>query len=596
MKEAIFPSFLWLALAWPLVLSLRVALRPTPSPSLDGLWCTAPLPALALALLMPEGDMTLAWWLLGGHWLLDDLRRPLLAFAALLWGLAGLYAKGYLATQESHPAASDPTAGSRLWRFALFWLLTLAGNLLLILSEDIASFYLGFSLMTLAAYGLVVNADTRDARTGGLAYLIMGVLGEGLILAGLLWAAGSIGTTTLGGLREGLVAVENGVWMGMLLWLGFGIKTGVIGLHFWLPLAHGVAPTPASAVLSGVMIKAGLLGWLLTLPLGEHGAGEGFRLLGQVMVIAGLLGALGAAVYGAVQRHPKAVLAYSSISQMGMLTALVAMGLVAPETWPALSSAVLLFAAHHGLTKGALFLGVGIAEHPPRLRGWLLAALLTLPALSLTGMLGSGLATKWAFKSALYDAGHEGLVIWLSLAAVGTTMLMARTLWLQWAGHSQNRRAGMMPLFWPMPLAWLATLMAAVSLPWWLPVRPPAWPSPSQWLDLWWPVALGLGVCLSAWGVSRHRTLHLIAGWHAGDLWWPLAAAWQRLTRTTRQWISRLAEAMALTGESLHRVEEWLIERADMVLRGETGLRRHLMVLMTSIAVLVAILLLAGDA
>jgi formate hydrogenlyase subunit 3/multisubunit Na+/H+ antiporter MnhD subunit len=473
--------------------------------------------------------------------------------------------------------------------------LTLAGNLLLVVSEDIASFYLGFSLMTFAAYGLVVNADTRDARTGGLVYLIMGVLGEGLILAGLLWAAGSIGTTTLGGLREGLIEMENGVWMGVLLWLGFGIKTGVIGLHFWLPLAHGVAPTPASAVLSGVMIKAGLLGWLLTLPLGEPGAGEGFRLLGQVMVIAGMLGALGAAIYGAAQRYPKAVLAYSSISQMGMLTALVAMGLVAPEAWPALSSAVLLFAAHHGLTKGALFLGVGIAEHPPRLPTWLLAALLTLPALSLTGLLLSGLATKWAFKSALYGAGREGLVFWLSLAAVGTTLLMARVLWLQWAGHRQSRCAGRMPLVGPMPLAWLATLMAAVTLPWWLPVRPPEWPSPSQWLDFWWPVALGLGLCLSAWAISRHRTLHLVAGWHAGDLWWPLAVCWKSLAVKVRPWILHLAEVKTLAGESLNNVEAWLVDRAERMLRGETLLRRHLMVLMTTIAVLVAILLMAGD-
>ena len=54
-----------------------------------------------------------------------------------------------------------------------------------------------------------------------------------------------------------------------LLVIGFGIKLGVVPLHFWLPLAHPVAPTPASAVLSGAMIKAGLLGWMRFLPLGE---------------------------------------------------------------------------------------------------------------------------------------------------------------------------------------------------------------------------------------------------------------------------------------------------------------------------------------
>jgi len=90
-------------------------------------------------------------------------------------------------------------------------------------------------------------------------------------------------------------------------------------LHFWLPLAHPVAPTPASAVLSGAMIKAGLLGWLLTLPLSETALPQ----WGTLMIMVGALASIGAALIGVCQHQAKAVLAYSSISQMGLITIMV---------------------------------------------------------------------------------------------------------------------------------------------------------------------------------------------------------------------------------------------------------------------------------
>lgn len=604
MSDVLFAVALSSALLWPLLLALRLPLkaalaqRGRPPAPLDGLWCTAPLPALALALGLGEGILALDWWLLGGVWALDGTRGPLLAFTALLWLLAGIYARGYLAGEQARTVAGDGAAEARLTRFALLWPVTLSGNLLLLVAEDIASFYLGFAVMTFAAYGLVVHSGTRDARTGGLAYLVMAVLGEGLILAGLLWGAGSAGTTTLGGLREGMLEAPGGAWMGLLLWLGFGVKAGVVGLHLWLPLAHPVAPTPASAVLSGAMIKAGLVGWLATLPLGEPGAGQAFAWLGRAILVAGLAAALGAALYGICQRHPKAVLAYSSVSQMGMITALVAMGLVAPALWPALSAAVVLFAAHHGLTKGALFLGVGIGEHPPRLPAWLLWTLLVLPALSLGGALASGLATKWAFKSVLYDGGHAAVVTWLSLAAVGTTALMARTLWCQWQGERQAREDGLEPLVAPMPLAWLATLLAALILPWWLGegLATPGGPPPAELPGLLWPLAVGLVASVAAWGVARHRPLRATWRLPPGDLWWPLARAWQAWRLRGQARLARLGLAQGAWVAWWVARERDAVRALDGMTRGEGWLRRHAAVLMMAVAVGLALALLFSAA
>lgn len=613
----LFAALLFATLLWPLLLALRAVLRALIAPErprrkpiwlLDWLWISAPWPALALALLGPEGSLWLEAWLLGGYWELDDQRRLLLAFSALLWGLAGWYARGYFAAEQAQAAAGDTDSRARLLRFALFWPLTLCGNLLLLVAEDIASFYLGFALMTFSAYPLVIHSGSREARTGGLAYLVMAVLGEGMILAGLLWGAGTGSALTLSELRATLATADMGLWMGLLLWLGFGVKAGVIGLHLWLPLAHPVAPTPASAVLSGVMIKAGMVGWLSTLPLGIAGVDESFHGLGLAMLAAGLVGAFAAALLGVAQRHPKAVLAYSSVSQMGMIAALVAVGLLQPDSWPALSALVLFFAAHHGLSKGALFLGVGISEQPPRLPTWLLWALLTLPALSLAGALGSGLIAKWGTKKVLDAAGEETLVFWLSLAAVGTSLLMARTLWRQWRQWPQRAPtpADDRRLLAPMPLAWLISVLAALSLPLWFSLLAGgiegvlsgrladrfAWPPLSALPALLWP--LGLGLLLSVvFGWSLRRVAVRLSHWlPAGDLWWPLAFCGRWLWRIVRRMLRRLVALQSGWVAWWVTRERDSLTGLDTLTCAEGWLRRQLALLLLAVALGLAVVLL----
>ena len=567
-----------LAILWPFVLMLRSPLRlmteqdalwrPGPRPKLlDGWWASAPLPALALALWPGDATLLMEGWLLGGVWQLDEARRPWLLFSTLLWGLAGIYARGYLIAEQQAAEAGDGDTFRRLTGFALLWPLTLAGNLLLLLAEDIPSFYLGFAVMTFAAYGLVVHADNRDAHLGGRAYLIMALFGEALILGGLLWAAGSAETLTLTGLREGIAGAEQGAWMATVLWLGFGVKAGVVGLHVWLPLAHPVAPTPASAVLSGVMIKAGLVGWLSVLPLGDPAAG--LEAPGQLVIVLGLTGALGAALFGITQRHPKAVLAYSSVSQMGMLTTLVGVGLLEPSLGPPLSVAVVLFAAHHGMTKGALFLGIGISEHPPRLPAWLLWPLLALPALSLTGALASGLASKWAFKDVLYEGGHGALVTWLSLAAVGTTLLMTRALWRQWCERGHN----LIPWRGTMPLAWLLAIVAAMSVPLWLPVAggvDAPWPPPDELPGLLWPVGAGLALAGLGlyWLVDITRRRRVVWRLMPGDLWWLYTV----LARYLGAGLTSFADGLERRGSGLRAR---LVARERRAIAWVDGLTRH---------------------
>jgi formate hydrogenlyase subunit 3/multisubunit Na+/H+ antiporter MnhD subunit len=375
---------------------------------------------------------------------LDETGRLFLLFTALLWLTAGFYARGYL--------ARDP----RRHIFTAFFLATLSGNLGVCLAQDAASFYLAFAVMTFAAYGLVVHEGDAEARRAGRVYLVMALVGEALLIAGLLLLAGAAHTHSLPEMARAAALEMPGLTYG-LLFLGFGIKAGVPLLHMWLPLAHPVAPTPASAVLSGAMIKAGLLGWLRFLPLGEAAV----PMLGAVMLSLGLFAAFFGVVVGLAQRQPKTLLAYSSVSQMGFMTLAVGAGLLLPRAWPLLLPAIGLYALHHGVAKGALFLGVGVAQRFGR-NGWVMAGLL-VPALALAGApFTSGALAKTALKIALADlpAPWPELLAWtLPLAAMGTGLLMVRLLLLTPRGSNQDEGISLLP-------PWLALLAAVAALAW----------------------------------------------------------------------------------------------------------------------------------
>lgn len=405
------------------------------------------VPALLLALGGTTDAESFAWLLLGLRVGLDDTGRVFLLFTAWLWWLAGLFGRAYLADDAREP------------RFVAFYLATLCGNLGLIVAQDIAGFYLFFALMTFAAYGLVVHAGSDEARRAGSVYIVLAVIGEMLLLAGFLLAAQQAGSIDLARVPAAVAqAPARDAIVGLLL-AGFGVKAGVLLLHVWLPLAHPVAPTPASAVLSGAMIKAGLLGWLRFLPIGQVALPD----WGALCVAAGLAATFYGAVVGLAQTNAKTVLAYSSISQMGLMTALVGAALLAPEAAPLALTAVVVFAAHHGLAKGALFLSVGIDGGPP----WLLRLGQAAAALALAGApWTSGAAAKYLLKGALgaapapWPAWVDAAV--LPLSSFVTALLLLRFMLLAAPGPGRAHFGHWLP--------WgLSVLGVAAAVPWWKP-------------------------------------------------------------------------------------------------------------------------------
>lgn len=464
----------WLWLLVPLApLLAGLGLLTLRDRAIGWLWLAC-VPALAMVIWpMPALDLPMLWE--GVRWGADDLlSRAWLGFTALLWGCAGVFA--------SSSQRDDP----KRMRFWTFWLLALSGNLLLIIATDALSFYLGFSAMSLSAYGLIVHQGGPGPRRAGRLYLQLAICGEMALLAALMLRSHAadgdfsfVAWQTLP--MDGLTL--------LLLLIGLGLKAGFWPLHVWLPLAHPAAPAPASAVLSGAMLKAGFLGLWRCLPE-QDSLLSGWA---DVLLAVGIFGAIYPALLGLCAGKAKAVLAYSSVSQMGYLLMLLALAWHHPQQRQALTVVLVLYGVHHGLAKGALFLAAGLihAGRLPR-SGWLLLA---VPALAIIGLpLTSGGAVKTALKDAWHAGAFEAWLPWLTVSSLTTALLLTRALWLLHR-DATDAPSGRPPVLQVLPWGLLSSL--SLLLPWaWPALREPMlhglYPG-GIWAALW-PLLVALGV------------------------------------------------------------------------------------------------------
>ncbi|MDQ7043085.1 MAG: proton-conducting transporter membrane subunit [Sulfurimonas sp.] len=409
------------------------------------------IPALLASLLVSPDQLQwdFPWLLLGVKIGLDTTGQIFLLVSALLWSVSGIYAKTYFKDENQQ------------LRFYRFFLLAMAGNFGLIVSGDIFSFYLFFTLMSFASYGLVAFRGDKEAFYAGLVYIVLVVVGEVMLFVALLMLAHASDATTFEAIRESYFDNPNKNIIIFLLFTAFGIKAGVIGVHVWLPLAHPLAPTPASAVLSGAMIKAGLLGWLRLLPLGENILLEwaiGIMFVGVIAQVYGV-------IIGLTQCNPKTLLAYSSISQMGIMTMLIGLGFYAPESWEIILTGIIFFTLHHGLSKGALFLGVGALGTHNRVQRYAIWFGLFIPALALAAApWSSGMIAKHLVKSCstyLPSPWDTALEIVLFIGAINTALLMIRLLYLVRPNATPFGINPSLSLLYP----WIGLLLSIILLP-----------------------------------------------------------------------------------------------------------------------------------
>ena len=357
----------------------------------------------------------------------------LLVIGAVAAGIS-VFAAGYFRKGEGTPP------GLLCLEYHLF----LASMVGVVLADDAYVFMVMWETMALSSYFLVTaNHRVPEVRSAGYLYVTMARIGAIAILLcfGVLQA--NTGDYTFGNMRAQPLSTFWASTGFLLAVLGFGAKAGVVPLHVWLPEAHPAAPSPVSALMSGVMLNTAIYGLLRV----------AFDLLhvqlwwwGALLLALGLGTALYGVVFAAVQTDMKRLLAYSSIENMGLL--FVGMGLTLifngydMKPMAALSlTATLFHVASHACFKSLLFLGTGSVLHATSERnlGRLGGLIRTMPWvgwLTLLGVLASaglpplgGFVAEWLLlQSFLFTPGLPVPLLTMLIPVVAALIALVAAL------------------------------------------------------------------------------------------------------------------------------------------------------------------------
>ncbi len=272
----------------------------------------------------------------------DGISLLISYIAVILGALSVLFSTRYL----------EYEAGQEKF-YALF--LLMVGSIIgLSMAADLFLLWIWFELMAISTYTLVAFYRTqKGSLEAGVKYLVQSALGSVLVLLGIALVFGQTGTLDLQILQSNTFAMPGLLVAGVLFLVGFGIKAALVPLHTWLPDAHSQAPSGISAMLSGIVIEAGLIALLrvlVSLSGVYHRWGPILLGLGAINMIVGNLMALR-------QDQIKRLLAYSSISHIGYMLA----GIGAAFTFGSLDGAQggFFHLLTHGMMKGLAFLSAG---------------------------------------------------------------------------------------------------------------------------------------------------------------------------------------------------------------------------------------------
>ena len=412
--------------------------------------------AALVPLVTAHGAVHAEWpWLPGGLvFTVDHFGALFAVFSAFVWFCATLYSLDYL---RGKPQRN---------RFHAASLVVLAANLGVVLAGNLVTLFVFFELLGLVAFLLVVHAGTTEAKRAAVQYFWMTLLGGFALLAGVMIVVSmGDGTLTPMQVEEGQSGLRSVA--AVLLLIGFGVKAGMVPLHTWLPEAHPVAPSPASALLSGVMIKAGAYGIFRCLStLFRPGVGTDFAdpawqfssVLGLAVVWLGILTMAVGVVLALGQRNAKRMLAYHSISQVGFILVGIGAGAYLLEDGAMGTAGGLLHTVNHALFKALLFLGIGVvALRTGQLDMYALGglwrrmpvtfALMLVAAAGITGLPPfNGFVSKCLVHHALVaaQAAHGGVALQLAegvylLVCAGTAASFIKLIGLVFVAPARTR-------------------------------------------------------------------------------------------------------------------------------------------------------------
>ncbi len=275
----------------------------------------------------------------------DELTYLFNILVTVMWLLAGIFSFEYMKHEDNNES------------FYLFYLLTESVLLALGMAANFLTLYLFYEFMTFLSLPLALHTRTKEAINGGLKYLFYSVFGASLALVGFFFMTqyGSIDFVAGGNLSAYKVIGHEQLLLKVFFFtiLGFSVKAGMFPFHAWLTAAHPVAPAPASAVLSGIITKAGVLAIIRVI---YYQAGIDFlkgTWVQQAFMILTLITVFMGSMMAFKEKVLKKRLAYSSVSQVSYvlfgLSTMTAVGFVG----------ALLQVVFHSIAKNLLFMSAG---------------------------------------------------------------------------------------------------------------------------------------------------------------------------------------------------------------------------------------------
>jgi multicomponent Na+:H+ antiporter subunit D len=301
--------------------------------------------------------------------------------------------------------------------------------------DNMFNVFIVIELGSTVAAGIVIIKGAPENIRAGFKYFALSILGSGFILMGIVVFYTLTGSLAYDGIHAGLV--NNGVLVApvdsvfyalLFITIGVGFKSALFPMHIWLPDAHGTAPSPSSAVLSSLVLKAYIIFYIkiVYVVIGANViySSEGLSMLLNTVLVLGVIAMLAGSCMAIMQTDIKRMIAYSSVAQIGYIF----MGI-------GLASELGLFAAiyhilAHAVTKAGLFLAAGSIIEQTHNReigkmggiGYqmpITIAIFTIGALSMVGLpLFIGFNSKWNFAMAIMDSGQFWLVAALALSSL----------------------------------------------------------------------------------------------------------------------------------------------------------------------------------
>ena len=443
------------------------------------------LAALALpAIFQPAASAVLPLGLpdLPFHARLDGLSAFFLLLLGAVAAGVSVYAGGYF--RQAHGTAPGLVC--------LYYHLFLASMALVMLADDAYFFMVAWETMALSSFFLVTSDhDHEEIRRAGYLYLLIAHIGAIAILLCFGALQAGAGDYTFEHMRELQPSAGWATAAFVLALLGFGAKAGIVPLHVWLPEAHPAAPSPVSALLSGVMLKTAIYGLIrVTFDL----IGSPLWWWGVVALALGLVSALGGIVFAAVLTDMKRLLAYSSIENIGLIFAgfgltLIFQGFGMGALAALALTATLYHCLNHAFYKCLLFLCTGSVLHATRERslGRLGGLIRRMPWVAWCALVGTiaiaglppsnGFASEWLLLQAFLFTpglphGYLNMLVPVAAASVALTAALSGYVMVKFFGVvflGQHREARLAEAreagAWERAgLAWLAAACIALGL------------------------------------------------------------------------------------------------------------------------------------